>query len=154
MTDYRIKQGGLVVAGSTSKAEILRYAYQYSEDGAAHVQVKDGKRWKDLYTIRKGRLMTDYRIEAATKEEWAERALRAERKLADTAIDYKKQCEVLEERWEAACQDAREAEAYAGELEAKLAKAVDALEHEVKRSRRHLSSKTLATLAELKGDTP
>ena len=37
------------------------------------------------------------------------------------------------------------------ELEAKLAKAVDALEHEVKRSRRHLSSKTLATLAELKG---
>jgi hypothetical protein len=29
--------------------------------------------------------MTDYRIEAATKEEWAERALRAEAKLADTA---------------------------------------------------------------------
>ena len=27
--------------------------------------------------------MTDYRIEAATKEEWAERALRAEAKLAD-----------------------------------------------------------------------
>ena len=26
--------------------------------------------------------MTDYRIEAATKEEWAERALRAEAKLA------------------------------------------------------------------------
>jgi hypothetical protein len=55
--------------------------------------------------------MTDYRIEAATKEEWAERALRAEAKLADTAIGYKKRCEVLEERWEAACQDAREAEA-------------------------------------------
>ena len=77
--------------------------------------------------------MTDYRIEAATKEEWAERALRAERKLADTAIDYKKRCEllalraerkladtvigykkrceVLEERWEVACQDAIEAEA-------------------------------------------
>ena len=39
--------------------------------------------------------MTDYRIEAATKEEWADRALRAERKLADTAIDYKK----LRRRW-------------------------------------------------------
>jgi hypothetical protein len=39
--------------------------------------------------------MTDYRIEAATKEEWAERALRAERKLADIAIDYKK----LRRRW-------------------------------------------------------
>ena len=41
------------------------------------------------------------------------------RKLADTAIDYKQRCEVLEERWEAACQDAKEAEAYAEELEAK-----------------------------------
>jgi len=29
--------------------------------------------------------MTDYRIEAATKEEWAERALRAEAKLATIA---------------------------------------------------------------------
>ena len=44
------------------------------------------------------------------------------RRLADTAIDYKTRCEVLEERWEAACQDAREAEAHAEELEAKLAK--------------------------------
>ena len=83
--------------------------------------------------------MTDYRIEAATKEEWAERALSAERKLVDTAIGYKKRCEVLalraerklantvigykkrcgvlEERWEAACQDAEEAEVYAGKLE-------------------------------------
>ena len=29
--------------------------------------------------------MSDYRIEAATKEEWAERALRAEDKLANIA---------------------------------------------------------------------
>ena len=31
--------------------------------------------------------MSDYRIEAATKEEWAERALRAEAKLRDMALD-------------------------------------------------------------------
>jgi hypothetical protein len=60
------------------------------------------------------------RIEELQKAcaEWAEvsqsnyqRAKSAEAKLADTAIRYKKRCEVLEERWEAACQDAREAEA-------------------------------------------
>ena len=44
--------------------------------------------------------MTDYRIEAATKEEWEERALSAERKLVDTAIGYKKRCEVLSLRAE------------------------------------------------------
>jgi hypothetical protein len=110
--------------------------------------------------------MTDYRIEAATKEEWAERALRAERKLADTAIDYKKRCEVLEERWEAACQDAREAEAYAGKLEAKLAKAVEALRFYAWENEARLPSEgpwgtastdfgqiARATLAELKGQT-
>lgn len=37
------------------------------------------------------------------------------------------------------------------ELENKLAKAVEALDHEIKRSRRHLAASTLATLAELKG---
>jgi hypothetical protein len=42
---------------------------------------------------------------------------------------------------------------YANGLKAKLAKAVEALEHEVKRSRRHLSAKTLATLAEIKGES-
>ena len=52
------------------------------------------------------------------------------RRLADTAIDYKTRCEVLEERWEAACQDAREAEAHAEELAAKLAKAVEAAFYE------------------------
>jgi nucleotide-binding universal stress UspA family protein len=43
------------------------------------------------------------------------------RRLADTAIDYK-------ELYQAAKRDAEEAEAYAKELEAKLAKAVEALE--------------------------
>jgi hypothetical protein len=32
--------------------------------------------------------MSDYRIEAATKEEWAERALRAEADLRKMALDY------------------------------------------------------------------
>lgn len=55
MTEYRIKQDGVtVVAGSNSASEILHYAYLYAEDGTVHVQVKDGKRWKDLCTIRKG----------------------------------------------------------------------------------------------------
>jgi len=82
--------------------------------------------------------MTDYRIEAATKEEWAERALRAERKLADTAIDYKK----LRRRWAEVSQSnyqrAKSAEAKLAKVEAlmdagfaeyerRLAKAVEAL---------------------------
>lgn len=37
-------------------------------------------------------------------------------------------------------------------VEAKLAKAVEALEHEVKRSRRHLAASTLSTIAEIKGE--
>ena len=72
--------------------------------------------------------MTDYRIEAATKEEWAERALRAERKLVETAIDCNTRYAELEDRLDAARQDAREAEAHAEELAAKLAKAVEALD--------------------------
>jgi hypothetical protein len=42
--------------------------------------------------------MTDYRIEAATKEEWAERALRADAKLAkavealEIVSNYRKNC--------------------------------------------------------------
>jgi thioredoxin-like negative regulator of GroEL len=64
--------------------------------------------------------MTDYRIEAATKEEWAERALRAERKLADTAIDYEK----LRRRWAEVAQSKYQR---AKSAEAKLAKAVEAL---------------------------
>lgn len=35
---------------------------------------------------------------------------------------------------------------------AKLAKAVEALRHEVKRSRRHLAASTLAVLAEIEGE--
>ena len=64
--------------------------------------------------------MTDYRIEAATKEEWADRALRAERKLADTAIDYEK----LRRRWAEVAQSKYQR---AKSAEAKLAKAVEAL---------------------------
>lgn len=47
------------------------------------------------------------------------------RRLAGTAIDYK-------ELYQAAKRDAEEAEAYAAELEAKLAKAVDVLEASLK----------------------
>jgi hypothetical protein len=47
------------------------------------------------------------------------------RRLAGTAVDYK-------ELYEAAKRDAEEAEAYAAELEAKLAKAVDVLEAALK----------------------
>ena len=64
--------------------------------------------------------MTDYRIEAATKEEWAERALRAERKLADTAIDYKKRCEELEKACAEWAERALRAEARAERLEEAL----------------------------------
>jgi len=39
----------------------------------------------------------------------------------------------------------------AEDAEAKLAKALDSLDHEVKRSRRHLAGSTLSTIAELKG---
>jgi hypothetical protein len=60
--------------------------------------------------------MTDYRIEAATKEEWAERALRAERKLADTAIDYEK----LRRRWAEVAQS-RYQRAKSAEAKLKLA---------------------------------
>jgi hypothetical protein len=52
MTEYRIKQGGVVVAQSNSLTEIWHYAYQYAKDGTVHVQVKDGKRWKDIFTAR------------------------------------------------------------------------------------------------------
>jgi hypothetical protein len=58
--------------------------------------------------------MSDYRIEAATKEEWAERALRAEAKLRDMALD----CLAAE---------GQAADAYQAQLaaEVKLAKAVE-----------------------------
>jgi hypothetical protein len=60
--------------------------------------------------------MSDYLIEAATKEEWAERALRAEAKLRDMALD----CLAAE---------GQAADAYQAQLAAedKLDKAVEAL---------------------------
>jgi len=54
MTEYRIKQGGVVVAGSNNLTEIWHYAHLYAEEGTVHVQVKDGRRWKDTFTVRKG----------------------------------------------------------------------------------------------------
>jgi len=77
------------------------------------------------------------------------------RRLVGTTINYK-------ELYEAAVRDAQEAEAYAAELEAKLVKAVGALEWFYKRQ--HTSGESPAdclqngiykakrTLAELKGD--
>jgi hypothetical protein len=63
--------------------------------------------------------MTDYRIEAATKEEWAERALMAEAKLAqmqrtldwteDRAKGYKDGREMMGRLWSAAEEDCRKA---------------------------------------------
>ena len=44
--------------------------------------------------------MTDYRIEAATKEEWAERALRAEAKLADGSFYQEKDIDAWQNRIE------------------------------------------------------
>jgi len=60
--------------------------------------------------------MSDYLIEAATKEEWAERALRAEAKLREMALDC-------------LASEGQAAEAYQAQLAAKanLAKAVQAL---------------------------
>jgi hypothetical protein len=58
--------------------------------------------------------MSDYRIEAATKEEWAERALRAEADLRKMALDY-------------LAAEGQAAEAYQAQLtaEAKLDEALD-----------------------------
>jgi hypothetical protein len=49
-------------------------------------------------------------------------------RLVDTCIDCKGRIKELEERLEAATDDAKEAESYAEELEAKLAKAVDVID--------------------------
>jgi hypothetical protein len=67
--------------------------------------------------------MTDYRIEAATKEEWAERALRAEAKLREMALD----CLASEGQAAEAYQAQLAAEAKLSKSEALLAKAVEAL---------------------------
>jgi hypothetical protein len=69
--------------------------------------------------------MTDYLIEAATKEEWAERALRAEAKLRDMALD----CLAAEGQAADAYQAQLAAEAKLSKSEALLAKAVEALEY-------------------------
>jgi hypothetical protein len=72
--------------------------------------------------------MTDYRIEAATKEEWADRALRAERKLADTAIDYKKQRRRWAEVSESNYQRAKSAEAKLADTAIRYKKRCEVLE--------------------------
>lgn len=58
------------------------------------------------------------------------------------------------EWWEADCELKMKCADRIEELEAKLAVVVGALEHEVKRSRRHLAASTLAALAEIKGEEP
>ena len=64
------------------------------------------------------------------------------RRLAGTAVDYK-------ELYEAALHDAKEAEAYAAELEAKLAKAISTLQYIADTLALHSAKETLA---ELKGE--
>jgi hypothetical protein len=87
--------------------------------------------------------MTDYRIDAATKEEWAARAFAAEAKLRKSALQ---ELSAL----------VQASEAYQAQLaaEAKLAKAVEALEglmmHEPDYADT-LWKDARATLAELKG---
>ena len=82
--------------------------------------------------------MSDYLIEAATKEEWAERALRAEAKLQDMALDclaaegqaadaYQAQL-AAEAKLRTAEEIGRAFEEDAGQLREKLAKAVNALQ--------------------------
>lgn len=61
--------------------------------------------------------MSDYKIDAATKEEWALRAWSAEAKLAEAQA----RIEALEDRLQAAIDDAKEAEAYAAEMEGGVA---------------------------------
>ena len=79
--------------------------------------------------------MTDYRIEAATKEEWAEQALRAEANLADGSFYQEKDIDAWQNRieeLEKACAEWAEVSQSnyerAKSAEAKLARAVEALE--------------------------
>jgi hypothetical protein len=83
--------------------------------------------------------MSDYRIEAATKEEWAERALRAEADLRKMALDY-------------LAAEGQAAEAYQAQLatEAKLEEAIDALHW---CAIVHGSIRARKTLAKLQGET-
>ena len=96
----------------------------------------------------------EYRVKLAQKEKLLMAVagdkinLRAElavekAKLVATAIDCNDRYAELEDRLDAARQDAREAEAYAGKLEAKLAKAEDLVVQALF---------ALFALAELKGD--
>ena len=85
--------------------------------------------------LERKRLMTDYRIEAATKEEWAERALRAEANLADGSFYQEKDIDAWQNRieeLEKACAEWAEVSQSnyerAKSAEAKLARAVEALE--------------------------
>jgi len=61
--------------------------------------------------------MSDYKIDAATKEEWALRAWSAEAKLAKAEA----RIEALEDRLQAAIDGAKKAEAYAAEMEGGVA---------------------------------
>jgi hypothetical protein len=115
--------------------------------------------------------MTDYRIEAATKEEWAERALRAEAALADGSFYQEKDIDALQNRIEelkaklATCEKYKAAYAECDrigtqavrDLEAKLEKAVEVLGHWRLASAGYVSVQSAidkhdATLAELKGE--
>ena len=85
--------------------------------------------------------MSDYMIECATKEEWVERALRAEAKLAKAqgAEDFWESCAVKnEKRWEKA--------------EAKLEKAVEALEWSATADHNIIARSTLAELKDINND--
>jgi hypothetical protein len=56
-SEYRLLQSGLQVAkidmpaADDAEREIMRYAMQYAQDGMVTVQVKKGRRWKDVCTI-------------------------------------------------------------------------------------------------------
>ncbi len=46
--EYRLLQDGMVVAASTSAADILHYALVYGEDGPVKMQQRINGRWADM----------------------------------------------------------------------------------------------------------
>jgi len=45
--EYRLIQDGMVVAGSTSLADIRHYAAVYSQDGPVRIERRENGRWKE-----------------------------------------------------------------------------------------------------------
>jgi uncharacterized protein (DUF2141 family) len=99
--------------------------------------------------------MSDYRIEAATKEEWAERALRAEAnamKASNAALLEKRRADEAEAKLAIATEGLRQSE---GEIDnyIRWEYPSDHPVHEQYRKRDFAANPARITLAELKGET-